>query len=715
MSYIINNTGGFINLKLTDTGRRKLAEGRLNFTAWGIGDSEINYNREEIVDDFQNDPQLSGYSKVLRPVDMQPNISSYVTIDGATPTNPLNASQIQTIKAIVNNKAIERGFFNGTTGQTYETLMTEQYIVTSGCIPNINISGGTTLNFGTTGVTYNEGDFILLKPTNDSSGNIPVNNNDSAIPNIWYKIQASGTTSVELDRLLPNLSNFSGDTCYIIYPQGEVHEAFGETSTMPYWNTNTLSFDNCCYTSCGDVPVWNMNNIWCENIIGMTGSGINNVVSTPNESYEKFGSWAYLGQKYPFLNYICSEAIDVEVDVCDVPGQSIIDSVRKSISILHYTNNTISNYYGEFLFIDSTNNKNLTVTIPTIMYHRRDFVTGSGTTMGMTFISNGEIKLISGTDIEYVDLIEDSQLINGTPKVVGKVFPQLKIVVIDDDEIVAAISYKSNRNWTLPPLTANLSAPTGGLSSGILQPNEVMWLTYTLENNSMSGLTSSLPCQYYTIMANNTSGPKDVQFKISDVDLLPYMRKVESPNYDGLGFYATDFKVLYQILPSDERPTSDGWLEHNYTTSGLTTNLGETIDPEILENQNPNALGFVLDIPTTSGDTIFSIMDTLNMPTNSNPNLLQFGDERFFYGNIDTYIGASIYKTIFSLNISADLFKFTTNPTRDTDLTTNPPNLKITECGIYDSSGDLVMIGKFSRPVKLTPGNSVLLEFSMDF
>ena len=69
MSYIINNSGAFVNIKLTDTGRRKLAEGKLNFTAWGIGDSELNYNRESIVDNYQTDPELSGTSMILRPVD----------------------------------------------------------------------------------------------------------------------------------------------------------------------------------------------------------------------------------------------------------------------------------------------------------------------------------------------------------------------------------------------------------------------------------------------------------------------------------------------------------------------------------------------------------------------------------------------------------------------------------------------------------------------
>ena len=718
MSYIINNSGAFVNIKLTDTGRRKLAEGKLNFTAWGIGDSELNYNREEIVDDYQSDPELSGSSMILRPFDRQPNITSFITVDGTTPTNPLTSAQISTLKAIVNNKAIERGFFSANTTHTqFATQLDSPYTLDYGCMGNDLITGGTILHIGS-GYTYSVGDYILLKFTNDTVGSLSISANTIPVPNLWYKIQGSGSTYVTVDRELPNLNSSASTTCFIIYPQGEVYDAFGSSSTIPYWNSNTLAFDSCCYVSCQDVPVWNMNNVWCENLAGMTGSGINNIISTPNESYEKFGSWEYLGQKYPYFNYSCSiGSTGITVDICDTPGTSTLDNVVKSISIIHYTNNTISNYYGEFLFIDGANGKNVNIYMPDLMYHRRNYPTGSGTTMGMNFIATGSTKYVIGTDFEYIDLIEDPALIptNATPAIIGKVFPQLKVVTIHDDEIVAAISYKSNRNWTLPPLTANLISPSGATANGILPSQQYMWLTYTFENTSGSGLTTTLPCQKYTIMANNTSSSKDVQFKMSGVDLLPYMRKEEDPTYDGMGFSAREFKVLYQIVSGDTRPLPNAWKVHDFTTPLITITSNETINPVLLENQNPTSLGFKIDLATCSGDTNFSIINSLSMAPNSNPNILQFGDERFFYGNIDTYIGANVYKTVFRLSVSADLFKFTSNPTRSSDPATNPSVIKISECGIYDSTGDLVMIGKFSRPVKLTPGNTILLELSMDF
>ena len=64
-----------------------------------------------------------------------------------------------------------------------------------------------------------------------------------------------------------------------------------------------------------------MNNVWCENLAGMTGASVNDTVSTPNESFEKFGSYAYLGQKYPYLEYKCSSTGETEVELCGEPGQ----------------------------------------------------------------------------------------------------------------------------------------------------------------------------------------------------------------------------------------------------------------------------------------------------------------------------------------------------------------------------------------------------------
>ena len=358
--------------------------------------------------------------------------------------------------------------------------------------------------------------------------------------------------------------------------------------------------------------------------------------------------------------------------------------------------------------------------LPDLMYHRRGFSTASGTTQGMTFISSGTTQYVGTSNIEYVDLIEDSSMISSgsTPLVIGRVFPQLKMVVISDDEIVAALSYKSNRNWTLPALAASITAPTGGTSTGILDINSTMYLTYVLENTNTTGMTSSMPCQEYIKVTNSSSSAKDVSFRINETDMLPYMRKIENVDYDGLGFYADKFKLMYQIVDnSTSRPDPAAWKVYDFTTTGLTTTTGGTIDPKALENQTPSASGFIIDKIKDATATTFDLISLLNMAPNTETGstYLQFGDERFFYGNLETYIGATIFKTIFDIRINTSQFNATSNPTRSKDLSTNPPNIKVSEVGIYDAANNLVCIGKLSTPVALEPGNTIMLELSIDF
>jgi hypothetical protein len=260
-----------------------------------------------------------------------------------------------------------------------------------------------------------------------------------------------------------------------------------------------------------------------------------------------------------------------------------------------------------------------------------------------------------------------------------------------------------------------VTSPTGGTSTGILAVNNTMYLTYSLENTASTGLTTSLSCQDYIKVTNNTSAPKDIAFRISETDLLPYMRKYETA-YDGYGFYANKFKLVYQIVQDpNQRPDPGAWKVYDFTTTGITSGVNETIDPKLLENQNPVVTGFIIDTIKNSGATTFDITQSLNMAATNSPSSLQFGDERFFYGNLTTFIGATIFKTIFDIRVFSGLFNATTNPTRSTDLSTNPPNIKISEVGIYDSNNNLVCIGKVSTPVALEAGNTIMLELSMDF
>jgi hypothetical protein len=703
MSFIINNSDPYISTKLTEKGRERIASGNLNFKYWAIGDSEINYEREFLVENNTSDVTLSATTKLLRPVDDNNDFVSYV-YDGNSSLNPFNeigTDEFKTLKLVVSNKAKERGFFTGDTTSGWNILSGSSYEMEYGILPASGFTG-TKIYSGFNG-NANVNDYILIRFTNDTAGLLQPLDATTPTPTLWYKIEGITGNTIEVDRAFPNLSGESVDVEYHLYPN-DFYSTIYSGDTTAYWDSGTLSFDAISEVTCKDIPIWNMNNIWCEDLAGYSGN--------THENYEYFGSYQYLGEKYPFLNYNCFDTFIDTSPKCD--GESIIDPVRKSISIIHYTNNLLSNVYGEYFNIDHDNNKHFELYLPTIMYHRRYFSGGNGTgdEMGMYFISTGDVKTIENTNIEYYDLIENPNFIdpNKEPKVVGKVFNKLKFVVIDDDEIVMAMSYKSNRNWTLPPLKANLSSPT---STGVLEQNKTMYLTYIFENTMSSGHTTPLHCQYYTKITNKTSTSRDVLFTFEDLELFPYMRKIEYPTYDGLGFYADKFKILYQIVDDEnDRPDPSSWKVADFTSTGITVNANETIDPNLIEVQDPTVNGFIIDSTVDLSATTYNLFNLFDLPLLTEPERLQFGDERIFYGNINTHIGATIFKSIFDIRINSDKFIATTNKTWSSDLDTN---IRVSEIGIYDDEQNLVLLGKTSKPIELEPGSTIMVELSIDF
>ena len=704
MSYIIKSTNPFIRVKLTETGRQKLATGQLTFSRWAVGDSEIDYGYVS-----PNQPGVS--AQILRPKDEQPNLKYYLTTTNGDIKVNLNSSNINVLGITVNNPADERGFFTGTvtsgvtTGWTIQT--SSQYIKATGTLPcsAFTTTGKNVINLGTT--NFSPCDFVQFIFTNQVAGSLTQSLAYEPVPYLWYQIVSGSTTgsTVTLDRDLPNLSFFGACNStriqYIIYPgcSDPINTFYGSACTSSYWNTGTLTFDTSCEISIADVLVWNQNNVWCENIIGTQDN---------YKGHTKYGSIDFIGEKN-YLGFPCECTTGSTLNVCDSVITSYDDTLQKGVGIIHYTNNTISNFYGEFFYIDTTRDKNLVIDIPTLMWHNRLFTGGSGTgnEIGMRFVSSGTLKTLTNTDIQYYDLVEDPYL-TGTPNMpitVGRVYPQLKIVVISDEELLAAMSYKSNRSWTLPKLNASLNPPSGTTSSGLLQPNETLFLTYLLRPTS--GFTASLPCQKFIKITNTTSTSKDVYFTLQGLGLLPYMREVEAVGYDGLGFYAHEFVLLSQkATDSNCRPDPRYWRETIWSDPS-----GGTLNPLEIENQNPASNNFLLNGTRYSGGTFFN-NNYLNIPTDNETGIMNFGDERFFYGNLNTYIGAKLFKTVFSLNVDRNQFTSTSNPTYNAS---NNSILKISEIGIYDNVGDLVMIGKISTPISLPTGSVANIEMTLDF
>ena len=549
MSYINKQSTTLVRVKLTDIGREQLAKGQLSFNNYMIGDSEVDYGYVKGWSQFVPSigastgefwfPEADGnivkniFSQVLRPKDDNPFFSTFLLDQSNQFIFPLNQqSNIQLIKGLVSNQAADRGFFSGSSVELgLSAVTTTEFIKESGTIDLGNFDGSVdltpytqgqlTLDTALTATSVN--DYIVFKFSNPTLGNNSGDTMTAATINTFYNITEISGTTIKVDRVLPTLSAYSGTIIsYYTIPGGNNPEDnyYGLSSLTAYWNTGTLSFDSSCDICVENIPVWNMNNVWVENLVGQyKDSPIN------YHEHTLFGSEQFMGTKQ-YLGY--NDTLTVSTTGSKLDSISYMDPFQKGICILHYTNSCISNFYGEQFYIDEESNKLLSLDIP-VMWHRRNEGTGSGTTLGMKFVSDTVLKTIAtNNDIEYYDLIEFSGMsVTPTqPLVVGKVFPQLKIVVIDNEELLASMSYKSNRNYTLPDLTGELVSSVDGNCTGVLKAGESLYMTYWLSNTGTGSTgtttvtTPTLPNQRYTVLDNTTNSDKDVQFRINNVGQL---------------------------------------------------------------------------------------------------------------------------------------------------------------------------------------------------
>jgi hypothetical protein len=734
MSYIDKQNKTLVRVKLTDKGREQLAKGQLSFNSYIVGDSEVDYDYVKGWSQFLPGegantgefyfPEADGnvvtgiYSKVLRPKDKQPFFSSFLLNQSNQFLFPLNQqSNIQLIKGIITNEAEDRGFFSGSTAFSGLTAQTStEFIKEQGTIDLSAFDGTVDLSTYTKGVltlstpltNTDPNDYIVFRLSNSTLGSISGDSMTAATINQFYNITDISGSTIYVDRALPTLSAYSGTIItYYTLPGGDdpINDYYGLPSMTAYWNSGTLSFDSSCDTCVENIPVWNMNNVWTENLAGQFKEEPTNY-----HNHELFGSQQYAGTK-EYLGY--NDTLEIVESSSKVGSLGYIDPYQKGISILHYTNSCISNFYGECFSIDEDSGKLLYLDLP-VMWHRRSGGTKSGTTLGMTFVSDTIKKTLSTNNtIEYYDLIEYSAMsVDPTlPLAVGKVFPDLKIVTIDNEELLAAMSYKSNRNYTLPDLSAELITSVSGSCTGVLNAGESLYMTYMLTDTGDT-TTPTLPCQRYLVIDNNTNTDKDVQFRINNVDQLPYMRKTEDVGYDGYGFFAGEFKLICQVIDRNvqSRPSPSGWFSVDFTSDNITGGPGESIDPSLLENQNPNVTGFILTGDKYTGGTAFNLGDELDMSSASYYGKMTFGDERLFYGNLRTYIGATIYKTLFNIDLDGATLASSSNSTFE-----RGEDRYVSEVGILDSNQNIVLVGKCSRPIRIADFTTATIELTVDF
>ena len=722
MSFIIKNTAALINTKLTDAARKKISQGKFDISYFQVGDSEVCYNCVNginLTDLNVLTPQDNAQNLAPAPEKNRMHIKYPVFLDstsGSTYGVPFDASYIDNIF----NSAAPRGFFSGDSLSGYTLLTTSAYTINPNFyVNNATLSSGTTLTLS--GVSVNPSvsgtvipGMLLTIFSNNSitplSGSAPIYT--YVVVSVTGDSSSASTITIEVDRNLPNFTTlgYSGSSSVMFYPSG-MTALYDSVTPQPYWNIDAFNFESNCDISQTDVKVWNMNSPWTESPAG--------TLNTIYQDFNYYPSTGYTGTK-EYLGYTSNDGQKDTDSVYYYNSFSekitINPSEQKAIAIVHYTNQAIDNYYGEkFAMQDYDPNnpgntgqaRNFKLSIPWLMWHKNpngtigeDFYTDPS---GFTSLNLFEVHYIkSKKDIQfntpglrYYHLWDTHVNTNGYPNRVGKVFPDMKLIVFDDEEIVATLNSKSNRSWTLPAPKVGLVTPNtfsgilGGVQGLLSGDSESLFLTYRLDS---TGFTNSLHCNYYTTITGNDQsllpGASDIIVRFGNE--FPFL--VSNISSTPSGFTANNLKLLAQKVPSGTtRPVVTQWKEIDLFSQLSATTLNGYLTLNSLTGVTYQITKDLYDNAPT-----YNLNNYIKLPVlNQTGQTFNFGSDYFFFGNIQTDIQATIYVMNFLVNLGQTQFFDSSNPTWNN---TKPPY--ITEVGLYNADKELMVISKIQSPQK---------------
>jgi hypothetical protein len=514
---------------------------------------------------------------------------------------------------------------------------------------------------------------------------------------------------------------------------------YDSVTPTQHWNTDVIDFESICDTDQFDVKVWNMNIPWSENPAGL--------IDTISQDYKTFGSKSYLGTK-EYLGYMSSQGqtfVDMNKNIEDSTyyynsfNNKIVvtPEEQKSIAIIHYTNNTIDFFYGEKFALEQpitgTNAEDVTgdarnfkLHLPWLMWHKNPecchgetfYVCPPEDEVPINVFHPHYIKSTKNTDmntpgIRYYMLWDTHpNSSTGQPNRVGKVFPDQKIIVIDDEELIAALSYKSNRNWTLPAASTSLIVPNscnvvnGSSGLGVLSgTNQTMYVSYLLTNSS-SGATNSLHSNYYTKISGpnvdcGNPGQQDVAVRFGgEFNCLKQITNNTLVN----GYVANTFQIICQIVEDGGRPVSNNWRLIDFTDQLSATTVNNYITQSGLTG---NTFVITKTLYDTSESNKYKLNEYISLPTiGQTGQTLNFGDEYYFYGSLETDIQATIYEMRYKINLGQSEFQNSSNPSWSQGVTPY-----ISEIGLYDDNFDLMIVSKLQSPVLRQGIQQFLVKF----
>lgn len=432
MSYLQGSSPENLSARITDKGRQQIAGGNFNIYYFQIGDSEFDYGFSEF-DGLNNDPS----QRVLSPFDKDsqvkyPYLISDSSLTGATGTTFGTAVPTPVTDTIRNN--VGAAGYVSAYDSVYGTGSTIVCVYNEIDIGNVNGTNQLTVSSGSlfTGST-----FITLVMGALDVNSIITESSSSLV----YQVTGISGNILSLDRTMPNLSSLSPKTITVIC------------------NDCNLSLSGTCIPSSPDVQqdAWTLETVWSVKPAGLD-------VPTPiNESLSGYTSDTFVSSKEYFgYNTSYGQTTNTGTTISNSFGDIIIVTPEEqhSISIIHYskvgdilTNPDNVYKYEDYIAHSTTDDISyFEIYIPFIYYHRN-----TGTTIGARFFMDSVDNFINSSAKDAkINQMMYRYLLDEQGVSVGKIFVNHQLIIFDDQEIVAALEYKSNRRYTLPAPRATL-------------------------------------------------------------------------------------------------------------------------------------------------------------------------------------------------------------------------------------------------------------------
>jgi hypothetical protein len=703
MAYLKKNIETLIDIKITDKGRELISTGKFcNIEYFQVGDSEFDYKNEDIFKrDGKKDTQI-----VFRAKDKDSDVKYPIPVGSENPDDPLSCNTYGRVypnhQEEVVSKKVE--FLGVTQNQNIKTPL-------GICVPLMNFDGSDTL------VTNKliSCEYILIKFPQD-----PSNVLDTDGPCLWYKVVSFiDENTIQLDRPLPNYSfvtDLSKEATLFEYAKRETTEyldfnvawteefagfdvnlprTFAEGSRYlstkeMFGYTSYEHGDN--YYSCNPEPTTTTTTTICP-------PEFLSLDLTREPTVQLFSNVGVTGESWDY----CSSYVDsYGKEVYVYPDE------QKFIGVIHYTK--WEDYYGTgewWKEFDSEFELNL----PTLMYHR-DGDNKMGHKFKMGSINNYVKSLVNDEmDSEgevYFDLIDTTNNQN----IVGKIFPHKQAIVIDDEEILMALSMKSNRNWTLPaPKAVRISSDADCIDSpdDVMLPKDLtkqVFISYMFYNKN-NKMYSAPSAQYVRV---DPSGTDDFDVAVSFKDGFNFLRdKIITDNNPG--FQATNFYILVQQVDTKDKPSPDEWRYIEYTDS-----LNGFVGGNILSS-HLTGTKFIVNSELYNNADAFNYRQLIGYPNQNERNNLIFGDEFMLMGDVTLNKQHSVYVMNYIVDLPSNKFIRSQNPTWDQDTDAKKQDLYITEVALYNDDKDMVAIGKVSKPHKrkVDPASNQVISVKLDF